>query len=258
MNKRALSFMRRYGIGLAIEIVLALIEWFVDFLPFASIQAKSFILSGIASTWVLYETWRETPRGERPPLLQTIVLWWPSGALTLWIFFGLIAAITKRPPSITPVNVNIKEPTPIVLVVTPTPGVTSSKMLQSTPTSITSPTPIIIVVTPTPSPTPTVPVGFKKVCAEAPPSPFDVGRRGYICNDERVLLWEKASVRSRVIASLPPSVKFEIIGGPECGYQRVWWKIRLSGNESSFFNGLVGWIPETSPAGEEVFICPLP
>ncbi len=214
--------------GLLIEILLALIELVVDLLPL-SVFGKSVVLSSVASLWVLQETWKESPHGQRPSPFQVLFLYWPGGTAFLILFFTAATSLNRG------INVQL---TPIELRPTPTP--------------------IVLVVTPTPSPTPTLPYGYEKVCSTAPPSPFDVGRRGYICNTHKILLREKPSLRSRVIAVIPPQVKFEVIDGPECGYYRVWWKIRLSGNPEPYHNGLVGWMPETSPRGEEVYLCPLP
>lgn len=204
------------------------------------------MLSSLASLWVLWETWRESaPR--RPSLLQTLLWYWPTGTAFLILFFHF--ASTFDLSSSLPPGTSIRATT---AALSPIPSLTFSPM--PTPTPVT----IILVVTPTFTPTPTLPYGYEKVCSTAPPSPFAVGRQGYICNKDKIRLREKPSLRSRVIAVIPPPVKFEIIGGPECGYYRVWWKIRLTGNEEPYYNGLVGWMAETSPYGEEVYICPLP
>ncbi len=116
----------------------------------------------------------------------------------------------------------------------------------------------MVVVTPTPSPSPTLPYGYAKVCADAPPSPFSVGMWGYICNEGKIRLREKASLRAHVLAVMEPGTKFVVIGGPECGDRRVWWQVRFQGNEQPYNNGWVGWMPESDPGGSELYLCPLP
>ena len=98
----------------------------------------------------------------------------------------------------------------------------------------------------------------ERVCPDAPPSPFTVGRRGYICNTDRIILREKASPRARDLAHMEPGAKFVVIGGPECGDRRVWWQVRFQGNDQPYNNGWVGWMPESDPGGSELYLCPLP
>jgi len=124
--------------------------------------------------------------------------------------------------------------------------------------TITSPvsTPTFTSTIPSPTSTPTAPLTptlqGRQVCQEAPPSPFKTGMEGRVCNPDRILMRSKPSPRARVIGSIVPGMKFTVIDGPECGDKRVWWKVRLH------FNGLTGWMPETAPEGEEVYLCPLP
>ncbi len=92
-----------------------------------------------------------------------------------------------------------------------------------------------------------------KVCADAPPSPFRVGRAGYVCNNFKVLMRSKPSLRARVIGSIASYTQFKVVEGPECGESRVWWKIQLWYRKG--YNGMLGWVPEASPEGEEVYLC---
>ncbi len=82
-----------------------------------------------------------------------------------------------------------------------------------------------------------------------------MGRTGYICNSSRILIFEKASPRSKVVGSLAPGTQFQVIGGPECGERRVWWKVRLYiANEG--YTGMIGWMPESDRGRNERYLCP--
>ncbi len=250
------KFFKRYVVGLSIEVILGTIDWLTNLLPL-SFLGRSLIFSAASSLWVLFETWRDTSTEQRPSLIQTFMLWWPSGTIFLWIFFHLLHALNvPSGPRSTPVPppTTGATPTPIVL-----PGTAA---LSSSPTLVriteATPTPIVLVVTVTPSPSPTLPYKHRIVCADAPPSPFTIGQKGYICNSDGIRLREKPSLRAGVSAVIPPSTTFVIIGGPECGDRRAWWKIRTTGNDKVYLNGHVGWMAETSPGGDERYICPLP
>ncbi len=89
-------------------------------------------------------------------------------------------------------------------------------------------------------------------CTNAPPTTLQVGGLGHTCHPRKILLWSRASPRSHVLASLEPGTRFEVIGGPECGAQRIWWKVRLAWP----YHNLIGWMPETSVGGVQRYLCP--
>jgi len=113
--------------------------------------------------------------------------------------------------------------------------------------------------TPTPSSTATLSLsaGYEKVCQNAPPSPFAEGAEGYICNRDRILIRTKASQQARIIGVLVPNTRFVVVGGPECGNHRVWWQVRIY-IENKGYVGMTGWMPESDPGGQELYLCPLP
>jgi len=220
---------RKYIRSLAIEIVLGLIEAFVQITTWAY-PLKAAAISSVISVWNLWEVWRETPAVERPakPIMNFVGLWF-AGWFALWgIFVGISkvqSVVSSSPDEFLPARIPVPPPVPPR------------------------------VVTPTPTFTPTLPYGYVEVCQDAPPSPFAVGREGYICNYDKILIWSRPSLRAKVIGSLTPGTRFVVIGGPECGDQRVWWKVRLY-IEDEGYTGMIGWMPETSPGGDEVYICP--
>ena len=160
------------------------------------------------------------------------------------------AFVVSPLPEISPSPAWALEPSPSPTMPVPTP------MPSLTPTLVT-PQVVFVVVTPTPSPTPTPPYGYHEVCEGAPLSPFSIHQEGYICNASRILIRSKPSLQAGVIGSLPPDTRFIVVGGPECGDRRAWWKVRLY-IEDEGYTGMTGWMAETAPGGDEIYLCPLP
>ncbi len=246
---------RKYVRSLAIEIVLGLIEAFVQITTWAY-PLKAAAISSVISGWNLWEVWRETPAEERPekPIMNFMGLWF-AGWFALWgIFVGVSKAqstffSSTEPPEFLPARI------PVLPTHTPRPTYTPLPTYTPfpTPTSTWTPTPTPTpTFTPSPTPTPTL---YVQVCQDAPPSPFAVGREGYICNRDNILIRTRPSLRAKVIGSLTPGTRFKVIGGPECGDRRVWWQVRLY-IEDEGYTGMIGWMPETSPGGDEIYICP--
>ncbi len=105
-----------------------------------------------------------------------------------------------------------------------------------------------VIVTPTPTPTPML-TGYT-VCADAPPSLFRVGDQAWQCMESGLIVRARPSLRAQAVAVVRDA-RFRIIGGPECGFQRVWWRIE------TFDRSVRGWVPETDPGGSERYLCPL-
>ncbi len=131
--------------------------------------------------------------------------------------------------------------------------------LPPTPLPTATPTPTAMpTFTPTPTPATSVPVPAVRatpfgrlVCADAPLSPFQVGDQARQCMTEGLIVRVRPSLRAQVIAVVR-NARFQIIGGPECGNQRVWWRIE------TFDRSVRGWVPETDPGGSERYLCPFP
>jgi hypothetical protein len=53
---------------------------------------------------------------------------------------------------------------------------------------------------------------------------------------------------NNIIASAYPGDELKIIGGPECNYGYILWKVRMD-------NGVTGWTPESD--GREFWLIPI-
>ncbi len=254
------EFTKRFGLALLLDLVLSAIEAFFLAIP-GGLLGRIIAAFAVSSLTFALVYFKETQKAERPPFGCVLILLWAVGFGftfgTNYLLNFVSNAIPASPPS-TPLPFVTATHTPFVKAnkpsATPRPTYTLQPTYTPLPTYTPRP-PHIVVVTPTFTPSPTLPYGYVKVCAEAPPSPFEVGRLGYICNNSKILLWSKPSVRSHVNGSIEPGTRFEVLGGPECGEQRVWWRIRLI---EEHLPNLTGWMPETSRGGDEVYICPLP
>lgn len=234
-------FWKQYVESLVVEIISSLVEFFLirAVEGVTRMVAVAAFVAGVATITI----WRETLSEGKVRLRQLIVPWLVGTMVISGVYVALDAWSQSR-----------GEPPRIVVL-------RETKVLPATPWPTYTPFPTYTpappkVVTPTLTLTPTLAYGYHKVCSDAPPSPFTIGQEGYICNSDRILLRTKPSGRAGVIGSIDPDTRFVVIGGPECGDQRVWWQIQLYYNGG--YHGMRGWMPESAPAGEEVFLCPWP
>ena len=108
----------------------------------------------------------------------------------------------------------------------------------STPSSSPSPTPSPLP-TRTPTPTPT-PRRTWAACADARPSRLQVGDIASIGADPFLpnRLREEPGLHYSVIGQIPPGGVVDILEGPRCADQMVWWCVR------TFDGSLTGWTSE--------------
>ncbi len=273
-TEKHVNLAKRFAFSLFIEGVLASCEAIIQVVPI-HILLKAVGLSALVTAVNAVLLWVETPRHHRPRwmLLSLLGLWGTGWAFLFGLYSFIIIATANNSGSILPAVSTPNLPgdlpgrVPLPPTSTSTPTITPSPTYTFTPTpTITlsptytftpppTPTPIVIVVTPTPTFTPTLPYGYEKVCQDAPPSPLAVGRPGYICNQDKIIIRSKPSARAKVIGSLEPGTRFKVIGGPECGDRRVWWRVRLYIEADQAYTGMIGWMPESSPGGDERYLC---
>lgn len=129
-------------------------------------------------------------------------------------------------------------PAPIVIQPTAAP-------VQPTPT-IGSPTlPPPTLVAPTGFPTPTLPAAptatsdFWSPCPAAYLSRLRVGMRAYVSFDppERNRVREAPNTTSATVGFIEPGEKMDILDGPECSNDWIWWWVRSE-------TGVRGWTAE--------------
>jgi hypothetical protein len=109
------------------------------------------------------------------------------------------------------------------------------------PTSTSLPTSTVPTLSPTPGPTPTP--GLKPTwspCAGTYPSRLHVGDVAYVSYNPPLSnrVRSQANTASKVLGFLQPGEKMDIIGGPVCSDQWIWWQVR------SLKAGLTGWTAE--------------
>lgn len=129
--------------------------------------------------------------------------------------------------SSTPIMDPFGTPTSADLFITP---VTLTEPIAATKTHTAVP-----ILTLTPSQTPTA----WQVCPKTYYSHLRVGMRAMVTEDPPIpnRLRERADTNSKVIGMIQPGEEVDIIDGPGCSNEWVWWKVRLS-------NGLTGWTAE--------------
>jgi len=230
-------FRREYLIALAAEVVLTILEYLTQLLsqlipwPWGAL-----LVWGVISLFTLGDVYfRGVESHHRPPLGEFLVFWVVGLGVTAGVQTGLNFLAPNAKGEIVVRRV----------VVFPTMVPTYTPLPTYTP-----------FLTPTPSLTPTLAPHWHQVCADAPPSPFEVGTEGYICTPDKVLLRTRASLRAGVEGSIASGTRFVIVGGPECGDRRVWWYVRLYYNGGYY--GMKGWVPESAPEGTEVYLCSQP
>jgi serine/threonine protein kinase len=128
--------------------------------------------------------------------------------------------------------------TPNTLTPTPAPSWTSVLTLPPSLTFIPTLVPSL-----TPSPSPTVTPGANptwQACPGALASRLHVGDRAYVSHDPPLAnrVRAKPNTSSKILGFLQPGEKMEIIGGPTCSDQWVWWQVR------SLTGSLIGWTAE--------------
>jgi hypothetical protein len=87
----------------------------------------------------------------------------------------------------------------------------------------------------------TTPVAPWVACEGSPPSRLRVGDIAYVSYNppysnrvREIPNWNTGTI----IGLIPPGTRIEIISGPECTHNVVWWKVRV------FENDLIGWTVE--------------
>jgi serine/threonine-protein kinase len=123
---------------------------------------------------------------------------------------------------------------------TPTPFPSWTSVLTLPPSLTFTPT-LVPSLTPSPSPT-EIPEANPtwQPCPGALASRLHVGNRAYVSHDPPLANRVRAQPKtgSTIVGLLQPGEKMEIVGGPACSDQWVWWQIR------SLVSSLTGWTAE--------------
>ena len=107
--------------------------------------------------------------------------------------------------------------------------------------SSSTPTPTSIVL-------PSGPIDSREVCSVTYPTRFQVGAKAFVAVGSRLNLRSRPGLEARTVGQLPPGEEVEIVDGPACAANMVWWYVESAGS-------VVGWASEGSTA--EYFLDPL-
>jgi hypothetical protein len=143
-------------------------------------------------------------------------------------------------PTLPPLSIDTVESPPSsippVVAVTSTPVLGAGQSQQPTarpPQPTDTPRPSN---TPQPTKTPT-----GEVCEDAPPTRLKVGDHARVTFTDglplRIRSEPDASTTSNVVTQVPEGMEMDILAGPECGDNFVWWRVRTA-------SGVTGWVAE--------------
>lgn len=109
-------------------------------------------------------------------------------------------------------------------------GVQDSDKTPAAPTTPTI-TPLPTVIPPTATPLP-----GREVCPGALLARLEVGQSAQVAIRNASPLRAAPATTSTILAQIEPGQAVRIVGGPECGEERVWWQVD--------YQMVVGWMPE--------------
>lgn len=150
--------------------------------------------------------------------------------------------VATETPLAASATLSLASPTSTSTVGLPPPTtVAAPPSLPPPPTFTASPTIPPPTHSPTPVPTPTL--GLKPTwspCVGTYPSRLHVGDIAYVSYNPPLSnrVRTQANTASKVLGFLQPGEKMEVIGGPVCSDQWIWWQVR------SLQTGLTGWTAE--------------
>jgi tRNA A-37 threonylcarbamoyl transferase component Bud32 len=157
------------------------------------------------------------------------------GLILLSMGYGRPAVPTLPPLTIATMGGASPSPVPPVVAVTSTPviGAGQPQPTAEPPQPTDTPRP-----SDTPKPTET-PSG--EVCEDAPPTRLKVGDHARVTFTDgrplRIRSSPDATTTDNVTTQIPEGTEMDILTGPECGDNFVWWRIRT-------VNGVTGWVAE--------------
>lgn len=179
---------------------------------------------------------------------------WLSSASALAVFLLVILASSCRGGvSELPVSSPMPSPSPTLLFsAIPTLAASAAVEPTNTPISIVTSTPEPSRTPQLPTPAlpltliPTTPDTLWEACEDGPLSDLHVGDLAYLSYEPYLptrIRTQPSLIRSRVLGLVIPGEVVEILEGPACVDQAVWWKVR------SLRKSLQGWVQEGSEEG---------